>query len=354
MEFTEDDENVDPEISEEQKSILDRMRRLSGETGDELNPFSVSSRLNFGLPGPEKLSHLDEKPRQIVKPPPGFLTSSSSGPSSAGIKLTGLSLGSPLNALTSSSPHDTHCGPSLGMLASSHLTSAQPSLGILASQSSAGANKPSLGMLASSHLSNAQSSSESFSFTLGASKPSLGMLASSHLSVAAGPSTLGSSNKPSLGMLASSHLTSNPLASSLASSTDKPSLGALASSHLSSAPMLSSLGSSSGGNKPSLGQLATSHLSSSGMMDSRLGQNTQGVKSVSPVQSDINLLSALKLSTGEEIKKEEVVVLKKQEKDLPNIDIFVSKRTFGKIKSILRKKEKTPFAHPLTRYLMFK
>ena len=89
-------------------------------------------------------------------------------------------------------------------------------------------------------------------------------------------------------------------------------------------------------------------------MDSRLGQNTQGVKSVSPVQSDINLLSALKLSTGEESKKEEVVVLKKQEEDLPNLEIFVSKRTFGKIKSILRKKEKTLFAHPLTRFLMFK
>merc|ERR1712110_579343 len=147
------------------------MRRLSGETVDELNPFSVSSRLNFGLPGPEKLLHLDEKPRQSVKPPPGFLTSSSSGPSSAGIKHSGLGLGSsqgfPLNALTSSSPHDTHCGPSLGMLASSHLTNAQPSLGMLASQSSAGANKPSLGMLASSLLSNAQPSSESFSFTLG-------------------------------------------------------------------------------------------------------------------------------------------------------------------------------------------
>lgn len=355
MEFTEDDENVDPEISEEQKSILDRMRRLSGETGDELNPFSVSSRLNFGLPGPEKLLHLDEKPGQSVKPPPGFLTYSSSGPSSAGIKHSGLGLGSsqgfPLNALTSSSPHDTHCGPSLGMLASSHLTNAQPSLGMLASQSSAGANKPSLGMLASSHLSNAQPSSESFSFTLGASKPSLGMLASSHLSVAAGPSTLGSSNKPSLGMLASSHLTSNPMPSSLASSTDKPSLGALASSHLSSAPMMSSLGSSSGGNKPSLGLLATSHLSSSGKMDSRLGQNAQGVKCVSPVQSDINLLSALKLSSGEEIKQEEVVVLKKQEEDLPNIEIFVSKRTYGKIKSIIRRREKTPFAHPLTRYL---
>ena len=114
---------------------------------------------------------------------------------------------------------------------------------------------------------------------------------------------------------------------------------------------MSSLGSSSGGNKPSLGLLATSHLSSSGKMDSRLGQNAQGVKCVSPVQSDINLLSALKLSSGEEIKQEEVVVLKKQEEDLPNIEIFVSKRTYGKIKSIIRRREKTPFAHPLTRYL---
>ena len=205
-------------------------------------------------------------------------------------------------------------------------------------------------MLASSHLSNAQSSSESSGFTLGGSKPSLGMLASSHLSTASGPSTLSSSsNKPSLGMLASSHLTSNPLPSSLVSSTDKLSLGSLASSHLSSTPLLSSLGSS--GAKPSLGLLASSHLSSSGRTESNIGQSVQGVKCVSPVQSDINLLSALKLSSGEDVKPEEVMVKKKQEEDLPNIDIFVSKRTFGKIKSILRKRGKTPFAHPLTRYL---
>ena len=365
MEFTEDGENVDPEIPEEQKTILDRMRRLSGENGEELNPFSVSSRLNFGLPGPDKGSHLGGKPGQSVKPPPGFLTPSSlPGTSSAGIKLAGLGassgscLGAPLNALASSSRQDTHSGPSLGMLASSHLTSSgQPSLGMLASShlasqsSSAGANKPSLGMLASSHLSNAQSSSESSGFTLGGSKPSLGMLASSHLSTASGPSTLGSSssNKPSLGMLASSHLTSNPLPSSLVSSTDKLSLGGLASSHLSSTPMLSSLGSS--GAKPSLSLLASSHLSSSGRTESTVGQSVHGVKCVSPVQSDINLLSALKLSSGEEIKLEEVVVKKKQEEDLPNIDIFVSKRTFGKIKSILRKRGRTPFALPLTRYL---
>ena len=108
--------------------------------------------------------------------------------------------------------------------------------------------------------------------------------------------------------------------------------------------MLSSPGSSGSDNKPSLGLLASNHLSS-GKSDS----NVPGVQCVSPVQSDINLLSALKLSSDEEIKPKEEVVMKKPEEDLPNIDIFVSIRTFGKMKSILRKRGKTPFALPLTR-----
>ena len=379
MEFTEDDENMDPEIPEEQRTILDRMRRLSGETGGDvvtLSPFSVSSRLNFGLPGPEKGPHISEKPKLIVKPPPGFLAPSSlQASSSNGLNLSGLDLsassgsskGAPLSALTSRSHPDTHSGSSVGLLASSHLSSARPSLGMLASssQSSSGANKPTLGMLASSHLSNAQSPSESSGLTpgankptlgmlasshfsstqssshLGGSKPSLGMLASSHLSSASG---LSSANKPSLDMLASSHLTLNPKPSSLLSSTDNHSLGALASS----TPMLSSLGSSGSDNMPSLGLLASNHLSS-GKPDSNLGENVLGVKCVSPIQSDINLLSALKLSSEEEIKPKEELVIRKQEEDVPNIDIFVSKRTFGKMKSILRMRGKTPFAFPLTR-----
>ena len=196
-------------------------------------------------------------------------------------------------------------------------------------------------MLASSHFSTAQSSSQSSSLTFGGSKPSLGMLASSHLSSASG---LSSANKPSLDMLASPHLTLNPKPSSLLSSTDNHSLGALASS----TPMLSSLGSSGSDNMPSLGLLASNHLSS-GNPDLNLEKNVLGVKCVSPVQSDINLLSALKLSSEEEIKPKEELVIRKQEEDVPNIDIFVSKRTFGKMKSILRKRVKTPFALPLTR-----
>lgn len=145
-------------------------------------------------------------------------------------------------------------------------------------------------------------------------------------------------------MLASSHLTLNPKPSSLLSSTDNHSLGALASS----TPMLSSLGSSGSDNMPSLGLLASNHLSS-GKPDSNLGENVLGVKCVSPIQSDINLLSALKLSSEEEIKPKEELVIRKQEEDVPNIDIFVSKRTFGKMKSILRMRGKTPFALPLTR-----
>merc|ERR1719500_798154 len=181
--------------------------------------------------------------------------------------------------------------PTLGMLASSHLSNAQSP-----SESSGltpGANKPTLGMLASSHFSSTQSSSH-----LGGSKPSLGMLASSHLSSASG---LSSANKPSLDVLASSHLTLNPKPSSLLSSTDNHSLGALASS----TPMLSSLGSSGSDNMPSLGLLASNHLSS-GKPDSNLGKNVLGVKCVSPIQSDINLLSALKLSEEEIKPKEEL------------------------------------------------
>ena len=71
---------------------------------------------------------------------------------------------------------------------------------------------------------------------------------------------------------------------------------------------------------------------------------------VSPVQSDINLLSALKLTSSEEVRSEEAPAVESTQEDVPDIDIFVSKMTFGKIRSILRKRARTPFAFPLTRY----
>ena len=69
--------------------------------------------------------------------------------------------------------------------------------------------------------------------------------------------------------------------------------------------------------------------------------------------SEINLMSALKLNNDLEItqKKAETKSLKVDENIL-NINILVAHNSFDSIKSILRKRTKTPFSYTLTRYVI--
>jgi len=68
------------------------------------------------------------------------------------------------------------------------------------------------------------------------------------------------------------------------------------------------------------------------------------------VQPEINLMSALKLNSDLEItnKKAETSSLKVEE-NIVNINILVPHNNFHNIKSILRKRTKTPFSFALTR-----
>ena len=69
--------------------------------------------------------------------------------------------------------------------------------------------------------------------------------------------------------------------------------------------------------------------------------------------SEINLMSALKLNNDLEVtqKKAETKSLKVEENIL-NINILVPHDSFDSIKSILRKRSKTPFSYTLTRYVI--
>lgn len=69
-------------------------------------------------------------------------------------------------------------------------------------------------------------------------------------------------------------------------------------------------------------------------------------------QPEINLMSALKLNSDLEItqKKAEAKSLKVDENVL-NINILVAHNSFDSIKSILRKRTKTPFSFTITRYV---
>ena len=69
-------------------------------------------------------------------------------------------------------------------------------------------------------------------------------------------------------------------------------------------------------------------------------------------QPEINLMSALKLNSDLEItqKKAEAKSLKVDE-NVVNINILVAHNSFDSIKSILRKRTKTPFSFTITRYV---
>merc|ERR1712012_265069 len=338
MDFSEDadadDENMDPDVSEDQRPFLERLRHLDGEHSDN------SIRLNFG---PNQTLTSDNI-KTTVKPPPGFSFSQKQDGDKENQQQTGkfsigqgfqLTSGSGLLSFNTSgklpNPSQSCQGLSLKSLESS-------------SSSSSAGSKPSLGMLASSHLSSSNNKYTpllpSASRTL-ESKPSLTMLASSHLSSVdlGGP-------KPSLGMLASSHLSSSAASSSaglkfgnlpslFSSSDSKPSLHSLASSHLNS----------------------SSSLSISSLPDASVTVGSM-IRSKSPDQPEIDLLSALKLNSSDSkdsdsyLKVNHVlddnVKIPLTEESL-DIDIFVTHLTFSKVKSILRRKTKSPFSVAITR-----
>ena len=158
------------------------------------------------------------------------------------------------------------------------------------------------------------------------------------------------------------------------SGSDQPSgglsLSSLASSHLASTGVPSRLSSPSLGllsrpntAAPSLSNLASSHLGSSASQGSTFtipsifGKKKEESGSVSTAvkssdQPEINLMSALKLNSDLEItqKKAEAKSLKVDENVL-NINILVAHNSFDSIKSILRKRTKTPFSFTITRYV---
>jgi len=356
MDFSEDadDENIDPDVSDDQRPFLERLRHLDGEQSN-----NISIRLNFGL----NQSLSTENIKTNVRPPPGFSSFQKQEgiketknqtekfcigkgfqlPSGSGLSISGQNLtqsmstpsqGLSLISLTSSAS-STSLGskPSLGMLASTHLTSSNTPL--LQSALGSSESKPSLNMLASSHLT---SSNDKKSEILPSSetKPSLNLLASSHLS------TLGTSGlKPSLGMLATNHLSSADASSGF-------KLG-----------NLSSLSAKSD-SKPSLQSLASTHLNSSSSAQSVL--ETSGLevgptsRSKSPEHPEIDLLSALKLNNSDskdgDIQVMQVpgdnVKIPDSEESL-DVDILVTPLTFSKVKSILRRKTKSPFSVAITR-----
>ena len=187
-----------------------------------------------------------------------------------------------------------------------------------------------------------------------------------------GSLSLSSSKQPGVGLslssLATSHLASTggqTNLSSLASTGGQTNLSSLASnggqnplSSLASTggqSNLSSFASTGGQNlpcKPTLSSLASSHLGSEGSekstftIPSIFGKK----KEESSDQPEINLMSALKLDNDNQIqekKTETNTVL--AEENILNINILVPQGGFDSIRSILRKKTKSPFSFTLTR-----
>lgn len=361
----EDHGNLNPDA---QKNILERVRNLSSESvfpGQENIP---AARLNFGLPNPAEA-------KKGVGPPPGFSNTNLQNKSWSGT----LNLGQPSSAgglqLGSLSTGNAVQGQglSLSSLATSHLSSLPASC----SSGNLGQGQGlSLSSLASSHLSSLPSSSssgglqlESLSSSSGAGCLQIGSLSS----MTSGPGH-------SLKSLASSHLSSvsentqlnstlMPLSQrGLPASQDKenrPTLGSLASNHL----MTVAAGSSSNFNlglpklnndlsnsKPSLNSMANNYLksetpASSFKIPCLNAMEIPSQRADSPDQQEIDLLSALKIesNTNEKPAIENVKLPKPEPQKEIDLNIFVSPKTYSKVKSILSKKTKSSFGLTLTR-----
>ena len=404
----EDSENVNPDIPDEQKPILDRLRHLSGEMDPmalDLNQLTSSNsiRLNFGLPacpghkGPSK-------------PPPGFMNKStppgftaksnlkSSPPplpsdqkpasqSSAGeIRLgslptsghnsqtaslhspdpapglqlgslppsgSGLQLGSlppPESGLQQGSLLPSGTGLQLGSLGTGSLSQCGLGQGL------------SLSSLASTHLaSEPQKPGTSSGLLLGQLPPTggglkLGSLSSSGSGLQPGSlSSIGSGHGLSLSSLATNHLTSagqtfsNPPSEGSINGATKPttSLATLAATHLSSSAKSETklcglfLGTDTRDKKP----LEKSSLSQV--------PNISAERSSSPAeQQEIDLLSALKLSSerpGDTLSVTPPDDTANPQSNVVQLNIFVAESTFGKVKSLLSRKSRSPMATVLTR-----
>ena len=428
----EDSENVNPDIPDEQKPILDRLRHLSGEMDPmalDLNQLTSSNsiRLNFGLPacpghkGPSKpppgfmnkstppgftaKSNLkssppplpsDQKPASQSSageirlgslptsghnsqtaslhspdPAPG-LQLGSLPPSGSGLQLgslpppesglqqgslplpgSGLQLGSlppPESGLQQGSLLPSGTGLQLGSLGTGSLSQCGLGQGL------------SLSSLASTHLaSEPQKPGTSSGLLLGQLPPTggglkLGSLSSSGSGLQPGSlSSIGSGHGLSLSSLATNHLTSagqtfsNPPSEGSINGATKPttSLATLAATHLSSSAKSETklcglfLGTDTRDKKP----LEKSSLSQV--------PNISAERSSSPAeQQEIDLLSALKLSSerpGDTLSVTPPDDTANPQSNVVQLNIFVSESTFGKVKSLLSRKSRSPMATVLTR-----
>ena len=449
----EDSENVNPDIPDEQKPILERLRHLSGEMDPmalDLNQLTSSNsiRLNFGLPacpgqkGPSKpppgFTNKSAPPgftakSNLISSPPPLPSQSSAGgiklgslptsghnsqtgalhspapasglqlgslpPSGSGLQLgslptsgSGLQLGSlPPSGSGSQlgSLPPSGSGLQLGSLPPSgsglQLGSLPPSgsglqLGSLPPSGSLSQCGPgqglSLSSLATTHLAS-EPQKPSAGLQLGP-LPGLQLGSGSRLQLGSLPPT-GCGLK--LGSLPSSGSGFQPGSLSSLGSGQGLSLSSLATNHLTSVGQTSSDPPSevslNGAIKPtsSLATLAATHLSSSARSDTKLGgpllgtdtrdmkpleksslsqmSNIAAERSSSPAeQQEIDLLSALKLSS--EPPGDTLSVAPSDDAFIPQsnavqLNIFVSESSFGKAKSLLSRKSRSPMATVLTR-----
>ena len=427
----EDSENVNPDIPDEQKPILERLRHLSGEMDPmalDLNQLTSSNsiRLNFGLPACPGQKGPSKPPPGFTNKsaPPGFTAKSnliSSPPplpsqsSAGGIKLgslptsghnsqtgalhspapaSGLQLGSlppSGSGLQLGSLPPSGSGSQLGSLPPSgsglQLGSLPPSgsglqLGSLPPSGSLSQCGPgqglSLSSLATTHLaSEPQKPGTGSGLQLGP-LPGLQLGSGSRLQLGSLPPTGGGLK---LGSLPSSGSGFQPGSLSSLGSGQGLSLSSLATNHLTSVGQTSSDPPSevslNGAIKPtsSLATLAATHLSSSARSDTKLGgpllgtdtrdmkpleksslsqmSNIAAERSSSPAeQQEIDLLSALKLSS--EPPGDTLSVAPSDDASIPQsnvvqLNIFVSESSFGKAKSLLSRKSRSPMATVLTR-----
>jgi hypothetical protein len=281
----------------DQAEILERVRHLNGETGAITDIFSTnhSLRMNFGVPqGPQE---------KCVKSSLQSLATEERSSNTEGASIARHPPGfceNPVLLGTSSQAPQINTNQLL---------------------------IPTLGARGSSLLSSTPAPS------------GFGLTGLSLQGLAGGPSS-GSGCQKSLSSLASSHLASTAVQSSLSS----PSLSLPAPS-------------------PSLSNLASSHLGLAGggsqgatfTIPTIFGEKKEERDSVStPVRSsaqpEINLMSALKLNSDPEITNMKAETRSpKVEENILNINILVPHNSFDSIKSILRKRTKTPFSFALTR-----
>jgi len=329
----------------EQAEILLRVKHLSGEKDSSNDVYNAnqSAIMNFGIhqdPVATSLQSLaiDQKKSlnkerlRPTNPPPGFCSDLPFNP----VQLVSNAQNSHKSifpALHSGFLPSTAQSSSLslkGLAGASEISSTTPQTSGL-----------SLSSLATSHL--AATGSQSFlssSQTQQNSGLSLSSLPTSQISLPAKSGSLTSSPQPSglsLSSLATSHLATTGPQISLSGSLTAPS-----------------------DTKPSLSNLASTHLESSRSqgpaftIPTIFGAKEDGCDSASvsssSAQQEINLMSALKLNNDQEMEEKEAEDRTcTADSDTLHINILVQQNSFDSIKSILRKRTKTPFSFTLTR-----